>query len=956
MEELFAAIRAACPRGLWAQGVKLARGEAVFAERTSAAELVLRVRSAGATVAPTVVLYLNDDEWDCNCGSSFDACAHVAAAVIVAQRAAQAGETVPSLGESGRQLGYAFTSANGRLTLTRTLGDDVLTGSLLDVDDAHCSEDDLTVDGVVRSAQGNPLGQVDFATILAALDGLDHVTLAGKPVYASGDPVMPLGVIRDNGRGVELEVVASPAITEVVGSGVVLCGDTLRPLAHTEITGELLEHLPFGKTVAKAGFAELVTDTIPQLEVDIPIDIRTTRLPEITTAVAPRIALSIEQGKTLSVLPTLEYGVPPIARIDGDRMVHLRGPAPIRDRARERELIAELRDYLNLVPGRRVNYSGNDAIRVTDKLHAWRGQGADRAAPGFVLAAPLMPTVDLSDGFDLSFASEDESGARRSAPAKAVIGAWQSGLELVPLDGGGWAPLPAGWLELHGDRVADLLDARAEDGSLPRFALPDLAAFADELELPRPPLAATVSSLLDDFDGIPKVDLPEDFRGELRPYQSIGVDWLSYMRDAELGAVLADDMGLGKTVQALCALRGRTLVVCPTSVLPTWANEIARFRPGLTVCLYHGPRRELDESADVTLTTYAILRIDSKRLTAIDWNTAILDEAQMIKNHSSQVAHVAHRLNADFRLTMSGTPVENRLDELWSQFEFVNRGLLGDRAKFQRRYARPIARGEAGAIERLRARIRPFLLRRLKAEVEPQLPPRTDAIIHCELDDDERVVYDAIRAATREDIVAKLREGGSVMAALEALLRLRQAACHRSLVPGQSATSSAKLRELLAVLDRVVAAGHRALVFSQWTSFLDLVEPHLKEAELDFVRLDGSTRNRGAVVDAFQSDDGPPVMLVSLKAGGTGLTLTAADHVFLLDPWWNPAVEDQAADRTHRIGQDRPVMVYRLVAIDTVETRILALQDKKRAVADAALGGANHAGGLTREDLLGLLD
>jgi SNF2 family DNA or RNA helicase len=243
----------------------------------------------------------------------------------------------------------------------------------------------------------------------------------------------------------------------------------------------------------------------------------------------------------------------------------------------------------------------------------------------------------------------------------------------------------------------------------------------------------------------------------------------------------------------------------------------------------------------------------------------------------------------------------------------------------------------------------------MKAEVAPELPPRSDAVLYCELEESERAVYDAVRAATQRDIVARFAEGASVLAALEALLRLRQAACHPSLVPGQHADGSSKIARLVEALEDAAADGHKALVFSQWTSLLDLVEPALREAGVPFVRLDGSTVDRAGVVARFQDPNGPPVMLISLKAGGTGLNLTAADHVFLLDPWWNPAVEDQAADRAHRIGQDRPVFVYRLVAKDTVEEKILALQQKKRAIADAALGEADRAAALTREDLLELL-
>jgi SNF2 family DNA or RNA helicase len=247
------------------------------------------------------------------------------------------------------------------------------------------------------------------------------------------------------------------------------------------------------------------------------------------------------------------------------------------------------------------------------------------------------------------------------------------------------------------------------------------------------------------------------------------------------------------------------------------------------------------------------------------------------------------------------------------------------------------------------------VLRRKKREVAAELPPRTEAVLYCELGDDERAVYHAVRAATRKEVLDRLGQGEGVMAALELLLRLRQASCHSALVPGQQAETSAKVERLVEALEDAAADGHKALVFSQWTSLLDKVEPHLTRAGLGFTRLDGSTRDRAAVVSSFQDEAGPPVMLISLKAGGTGLNLTAADHVFLIDPWWNPAVEEQAADRAHRIGQDKPVLVYRLVAKDTVEERILELQAKKRLLADSALGDASQAAAITREDLLALL-
>jgi len=305
---------------------------------------------------------------------------------------------------------------------------------------------------------------------------------------------------------------------------------------------------------------------------------------------------------------------------------------------------------------------------------------------------------------------------------------------------------------------------------------------------------------------------------------------------------------------------------------------------------------------------------------------------------------------------LTGTPLENRLEDLWSLMHFANPGLLGGRRDFEERVAEPLASGRPEAAASLRARLRPFVLRRLKRDVAADLPPRTDSVLRVALGERERAVYDAVFAATRAEVVALMDQGGSVLKALEALLRLRQAACHPALVPGQQAASSSKVELLMEELGEAAADGHKALVFSQWTSLLDLIEPALKGAGVAFERLDGSTADRGGVTARFQAEDGPPVMLISLKAGGTGLNLTAADHVFLMDPWWNPAVEEQAADRAHRIGQERPVFVYRMIAQGTVEERILALQDKKRALFDAALGDAAGAAGLTRQDLLALFD
>ena len=970
---LLEAVREACPRGLWSQGVKLARDGAVKRESESAGEIVLRVTAPGMAVAATVVLYPDEGEWECDCDSRYDACAHVAAAAIALAQP----EGAPV--EAAATLVYHLEREVGRLQLRRTVslpdgGERELPASLFSIAAGRVAahglvptQADLEIERMIGNQARVVIEPDRIAGLLAALSAGATVRFDGAPVTTSGEPVMPRGLVTSRGEGVRLAVAADPSVTDIPFDRLARCGEVLHPLAHTSVAGERWEALPLVRDYAPHELAELVTTMLPALRNDVEVEVRTRRLPGLTHEARPRIAFAIDgEGARLSVLPTLVYGDPPLARVDGDRLVQIRPPAPVRDRRAEQELIAALRDRLNMVPGRRVQVAGADARALAERVRAFqRGEDPDARRREALLEVPLVPRFQVIDepdgeaGFDLWFetAPGDPESEPRRASAASVAGAWQHGLELVPLEGGGWAPLPADFLARHGQRVLDLLSARGERGRVPAVAVPALAALCDELGAPRPAAAQRLAAVLGEHERIPHAPLPGGFVGELRPYQQSGLDWLAFLRQAGFGAVLADDMGLGKTVQALAAVTGRTLVVCPTSVLHNWEAEIARFRPDLTVSIYHGPRRVLDQDADVVLTTYAILRIDRERLGAERWQAAVLDEAQAIKNPDSQSAQAAFGLEAGFRLALSGTPIENRLDELWSVCHFTNPGLLGGRADFQRRVAAPIAAGRADAAAYLRDTIRPFVLRRLKRDVAPELPPRTDQVLSVELDEEERAIYDAVRAASRAEIAGRLAEGVGVMEALEALLRLRQAACHPALLPGIAAPPiSSKVTCLIEALETAAADGHKALVFSQWTSLLDLVEPHLEAAGIGFTRLDGSTVDRAGVVRAFQDEQGPPVLVASLKAGGTGLNLTAADHVFVLDPWWNPAAEDQAADRAHRIGQDKPVMVYRIVSRDTVEERILALQQRKRALADVALGEADRAAGLTREDLLALLD
>ncbi len=1009
IDSLRASIRKRCKSALWSQGVSLARAGAVAVESQTAEEIVLRVRAPGRLVPATVVLYPTENEWECDCPSRVSPCEHVAAAAILLGEPQVEGEApakAPSVA-LGARVGYHFFRAGEGLRLGRVLvgpdgAETPLEGPLrarlanpTTAAGLQVEEIDLRADGLLEIGGGGARGVLSptkLDGLLQILAGAPRVSVDGVAATISEEQILPTATLLDAmfpGRAagaaeVRLTITPDPRVRAVVAPGVALCEDegrvALHRLGETELTGVWLQHLPVRRTFGAAELGELLTVVLPDLARRTALDVRSQRLPSVVRDLEPRIVLQLDQidpaaGGGLSVLPALVYGSPPCARVDAGKLVYLRGPVPLRDQPAERRALERLRADLDLLPGRRTNYSGPDAPRFVEKLKRWRGDLAGGAAGIVKPAATLEPRLhlttegDAADGteavrFELTFAAAGsgatgsgagDAKAGSSVDAAAVVRAWQEGLGIVPLLGGGWAALPLAWLRKHGQRVADLLAARQDDGHLARHALPALAALCAELEYPPPLGLDRLAPLIAGFERLPEAPLPADLTATLRPYQHQGVSWLSFLRSAGLGGILADDMGLGKTLQAMCVFEGRTLVVAPTSVIFNWRAELERFRPALKVCVYHGASRALDPAADVTLTSYALLRLDDKLLAAQAWRMVVLDEAQAIKNPDSQTARAAYALPASFRLALTGTPVENRLEELWSLMHFANRGLLGGRSDFADRHARPIADGQPGAAAALRQRVRPFLLRRLKQDVAPELPPRTDAVLRVELGDGERAVYDAVRAATQKDILALLDDGKGMMKALEALLRLRQAACHPALVPGQTASTSSKVESLLEALETAVAEDHKALVFSQWTSLLDLIEPALARAELPFVRLDGSTRDRGEVVARFQAADGPPVMLVSLKAGGSGLNLTAADHVFLCDPWWNPAVEAQAADRTHRIGQTRPVFVYRLVAADTVEERILALQDSKRSLMDAALGDGDAAAGLTKADLMALL-
>jgi len=430
-------------------------------------------------------------------------------------------------------------------------------------------------------------------------------------------------------------------------------------------------------------------------------------------------------------------------------------------------------------------------------------------------------------------------------------------------------------------------------------------------------------------------------RERLRPYQVEGALWLLKNARSASAGLLADEMGLGKTIQALAmmeSLPGPHLVVCPSSLVWNWRCEAAAFCPNLRVLAVEGTRRLEQFSKipehDLVITSYALLRRDAEHYKPFVFSTTTLDEAQHIKNPGSQNARAACAIRAKARFILTGTPLENYIRDLWSLFDFLMPGYLGTRKDFQDRYEKPLAAGEsAGIWPRLLRRVRPWILRRTKSEILKDLPPKIEQVVQVELNAEQKAAYTQLQIAARVEVDAMRESGGAArMKVLTALLRLRQACCDLRLLNGETNAPSAKIDALLELLGEAVDGGHRTLVFSQFTTMLDLIAPSLDEAGISWCRLDGSTKDRGAVVERFQSDPSISVFLISLKAGGVGLNLTGADTVIHFDPWWNPAVEAQATDRAHRMGQQNVVTSIKLIARDTVEERVLEMQAKKKTL------------------------
>jgi superfamily II DNA or RNA helicase len=728
----------------------------------------------------------------------------------------------------------------------------------------------------------------------------------------------------------------------------------------------LVNRIPFPDRERDAVLARLLElPSVPPMEIDEAL-----RFEERTAT--PRLGLRIRQdpagGPTARYLAQflLDYGAGWVDSTAAGRgiwrpedRVYIRRDKPTEEAARE--TLSGL--------GIRQDSSHRDHWSLTAKSlpRAAReliAAGWHVEAEGKTFRSPGATRVSVKSGIDWFELHGEVEYGDTTATLPALLAAVRRGDSMVVLGDGTFGLLPEEWLERFaplaglGEKGEDHLKFRANQAAL----LDALLAAQPDVNVDE--TFERVRQRVRSFHGVEACAQPAGFVGQLRQYQCEGLGWMRFLREFGFGGCLADDMGVGKTAQVLATLEARraegfgpSLVVVPKSVMFNWREEAARFTPRLRVLEHHGTARDAKAISrhDLVLTTYGTMLRDAPALAEMEFDYVVLDEAQAVKNASTASAKAVRLLRGKHRLALSGTPVENHLGELWSLFEFLNPGMLGEARVLQ--MSGGLARNPSQEARQLLAQaLRPFILRRTKQQVARELPAKTEQTIFCELEGAQKKQYEELRNHYRLSLLERVRTEGlgrSKMHVLEALLRLRQAACHPGLLDATRVDEpSAKLEVLMEQLAELREEGHKALVFSQFTSLLAILRRRLDQEGVRYEYLDGATTHRQAHVEAFQNDAGCGLFLISLKAGGLGLNLTAAEYVFLLDPWWNPAVEAQAVDRAHRIGQTRPVFAYRLIARHTVEEKVLELQKTKRDLADAILSEDNSLiRDLKREDL-----
>ena len=793
----------------------------------------------------------------------------------------------------------------------------------------------------------------EFSTLLAAIPGHHGVSLGKRtPLKISHLPYRPA---LERGGNFKLRPVWAETVQPLIGgkNAWVLNGeDLLQPVAHG-LASELLPVLISGLSLTASNFREAFVQLQRHFETSA-----------IETA-APAFSVELKLEGSLNYLDaelSFAYGKKLIpAAKEREAVWEVDGVLQLADQRRENEAIAELESIGFEKRNKEGRFVLKDKNRILQFLahgypafqQRWNIETGDRFAHALNQVEPIETAMDFRPGGEDWFAMEVgfATPSGNEIPRQEIERLLQMGQSSQQVKGGKIAVLNTRLADQLGEIINDCAPEQLQPGTyrIDQSQAGYLKETANDYGFSA---KGAVPWQISD-ETVEFYDLSDSLEETLRPYQREGVNWMQSLASQGMGGILADDMGLGKTLQTLSFLYsvgGRSLVICPSSLVFNWVEEAAKFVPELKAVAIHGPNRAktLEEhgDADIIVTSYALLRRDEAWYQEREFDVVILDEAQHIKNPEAQVSKAAHRLPGTYRFALTGTPIENSVRDLWSISQFALPGYLGRRQDFAERFEKPLSATDAPASvrERLHRRLRPVILRRLKSEVAKDLPEKLEQIIYCDLKPAQQEVYTKLLQESRTSLLEA--EGGRKrMLALTALLRLRQTCCDLRLLGMQDIAdndASVKADALSELLDEAIEGGHRVLVFSQFVEMLQLIVPQLVEKQVDFCYLDGQTKNRGDVVNRFQTKD-IPVFLISLKAGGVGLNLTGADTVIHVDPWWNPAVEAQATDRAHRIGQTRVVTSYKLITRNTVEEKILTLQNKKRAMMESLLADAGDA-------------
>jgi len=668
-----------------------------------------------------------------------------------------------------------------------------------------------------------------------------------------------------------------------------------------------------------------------------------------------------------AVRSRIEYGADSVAFVD-DSGFQLKEKTiiPRRDLKREKELESRLRNKFSLKLGEQKVLTGSRAVRYALLLKDENLRG-DTIKP-FLPCGQLRPEVMNEAGiptFGLSLMAQDGSNESLDKVKLQIsidegLKAFENGESFIRLPSGGWAELPIPWFEkvspalkefslgVGGSFQGDSTEVSSKSRSNKTLSLRDIGIASFFGKAGDDAIHRFFREVYTSYSSETSIRLPEGIK--LRDYQVEGISWIRGLFKVKgAGALLADDMGLGKTLQALCSLSFPCLIVVPTSLLPQWEDQLSLYYPEKDICVYHGSSREWSSTSDITLTSYGLLRRDIDMFLSRQYEMYVLDEIQAIKNPRSALSQAAFSLKGGYRLGLTGTPIENSVQDLWSLFNFMIPGLLPSSERVDE-----VIRTEQG-LASLRSIIKPFIKRRSKKEVLIELPERTEIKFPCEMESMQRDLYDAVLKDAQNEAEKYLNGQGRYTSLFEKLLRLRQICVHPALAGADGSFPATKVAALMELLESSLGSGHKVLVFSQWTSALDIIEPMISRAFGETLRLDGSTRDRAGLIAEFKENESRQVLLLSLKAGGVGLNLTEADHVYFLDSWWNPAVEQQAADRVYRMGQDKPVFIYKLMVKNSIEEKIQELHAIKSALSESLLGDLPSSNRVSSEDIRFLL-